>query len=133
MSTVASVAAAPGVIERYGVMSLAVIAACAISFGAGYLYRAHVDTVKQASVTAAVKTADAVASAVVATADTKTDATLQKRLNAAQSRAAALQQQIDEARNANPPAADCRLPDGLRDALGAQLAGHSGQVQDAVQ
>jgi hypothetical protein len=133
VSAVSSVAAVPGVLERYGIMAVATLAACAISFGAGYLYRAHVDSVKTATQTAVVKTADKLASAVVATADTKTDATLQRKLSAANARAASLQQQIEAARNANPAPADCRLPDGLRDALSRDLAGHSGQVQNAVQ
>jgi hypothetical protein len=120
-------------VERYALLAVAALAALVISFGMGYLYRAHVDSVKQATQTAIVKTADTVASAVVATADTKTDATLQRKLTAANARAASLQQQIEAARNANPAPADCRLPDGLRDALSRDLAGHSGQVQNAVQ
>jgi predicted phage tail protein len=132
-SAVSSIASAPSVLERYGIMAVATLAACAISFGSGYLYRAHVDSVKQATQTAVVKTADAVASATVATADTKTDTTLQRKLTAANARAASLQQQIEAARNANPPAPDCRLPDGLLSTINSQLAGHPGQVQAAVQ
>lgn len=119
--------------ERYALMAVIALGALFISFGCGYLYRAHVDSVKQATQTAIVKTADAVASSTVATADTKTDATLQRKLTAANARAASLQQQIEAARNANPAPADCRLPDGLRDALSRDLAGRSGQVQGAVQ
>ena len=130
--TITSVAAAPGAFERYGVMALACIAACGISFGSGYLYRAHVDGVKQAETKATVATAEKTASAVVATADVKTHTTLQKRLNAANSRASALQQQIDEAKRANPPAPSCALPDSLRDALSRDLAGRAGQVQGQV-
>lgn len=132
VSAVSSVAAAPGILERYGIMAVAALAACAISFGSGYLYRAHVDSVKQAAINATVRTAETVASAAVATADTKTDATLQRKLNAANARAASLQQQIEAARNANPAPADCRLPDGLRDAVNRDLAGGPGEVQDAV-
>jgi hypothetical protein len=133
-STVAAdVATLPGALERYGIIAVATLAACVISFGAGYLYRAHVDGVKQATQTATVKTAETVASAVVATADAKTDTTMQRKLTAATARAASLQQQIDEARNANPAPADCHLPDGLRDALSRDLAGHSGAVQGQVQ
>lgn len=129
---ITTVASAPGVIERYGVMALACIAACGISFGSGYLYRAHVDSVKQAAVVATVKTADTTAKAVVQTADTKTDATLQKKLAAANSRASSLQAQIEAAKNANPPAPSCALPDSLRDALSRDLAGRAGQVQGQV-
>jgi hypothetical protein len=133
INDVESIARAPGFFERYLVFALVAIAACAISFGTGYLYRAHVDGVKQAAVTATIKTADKVAVAAVAAADTSTDKRLQTKLNAANARAASLQQQIEAARNANPPAPDCRLPDGLRDALSRDLAGHPGEVQAAVQ
>lgn len=131
-SVITSVAAAPGTLERYGITALVCIAACAISFGAGYLYRAHVDSVAKAAQVATVRTAEQTASAVVATADTKTSATLQKKLNAANSRATALQNQINEARNANPPAPSCALPDSLRNALSRDLAGRAGQVQGQV-
>lgn len=130
---ITTVASAPSALEHYAVMALVWIAACGLSFGSGYLYRAHVDSVKAAVAKSVVKTADTTIKAAVTTADIKTDATLQKRLNAATSRAASLQAQIEAAKNANPPAASCALPDGLRDTINSQLAGHSGEVQAAVQ
>lgn len=130
ISTASSLSTA---LERYALMAVAALAALVIAFGAGYLYRAHVDSVKTAAQTAVVKTAEVAASAVVATADAKTDTTLQKRLNAANSRAASLQAQIEAAQHANPAPADCRLDDGLLGSLNRDLAGHSGQVHNPVQ
>jgi hypothetical protein len=120
-------------IGLYLELALACIVLCALSFGVGYLYRDHVDEVKQAGTTATVKTADAVASATVATADAGIATHLQSKLASANARAASLQTQIEAARNANPPAADCRLPDGLRNELSADLTTGTGQVQDPVQ
>jgi hypothetical protein len=123
---------APAIYE-YLAGAVVVFVLCVLSFCAGYLYRVHLDDVTQAAATATVQTAETAASAAVATADTHIDTTLQKRLNAATSRAAALQRQITDAQHATPAPADCRLSDGLRSALNGDLASGTGQVQNALQ
>lgn len=89
---------------------------------AGYLYKAHRVAVDQAALQATQDTAQLTAQAGAQAADTIQIDTLKSQLAAANSRANSLQRRIAELSHANPPALTCRLPDGLRDAINADLA-----------
>lgn len=88
----------------------------------GYLFKSHRVAVEQAAREATQDTAQATAQAGAQAADTIQIDTLKSQLAAANSRANSLQRRIAELSNANPAATTCRLPDGLRDAINADLA-----------
>lgn len=88
----------------------------------GYVYKAHRVAVELAAHQATQDTAQATAQAGAQASDTIQIDTLKSQLAAANSRANSLQRRIAELSNANPPALACRLPDGLRDAINADLA-----------
>ena len=94
-------------------------AACALG---GYLYKGHVDAVADAA-TKATQTATNVTTNAAATAsDGVQVATLKTQITAATATQAALLRQITELQqHANPTDTACRLPDGLRASINANL------------
>lgn len=104
---------------------LVFVAALALSFGTGYSYKAYRVSLDTAAVTAKQDTAQQTVTTTVKVTDTAALKRLNQRIADAQARATYLETLINEAANARPPAAvdaDCRLPDGLRDAINADLA-----------
>lgn len=93
-----------------------------VCMSAGYLYKAHRVAVEHAAHQATQETAQLTAQAGAQAADTIQIDTLKAQLTAANSRAQSLQRRIAELSHANPAATTCRLPDGLRDAINADLA-----------
>lgn len=91
----------------------------AISFLSGYAYHAHRAQVDQAGQEATVQTV----TKTITVTDKAAVSRLQSQLAAAHDKASALETLINEARNATSiPAADCRLPERVRDAINADLA-----------
>ena len=91
-------------------------------FSGGYLYRWHVDSVKDAGRQATATTAQVTANAGAAASDTVTIASLQSQLSSANAWAASLQTRIKDAQNAKAPDVACRMPDGVREAINANLS-----------
>lgn len=89
------------------------------AFASGYAYKSHKVAVEQASQT----TAQTTTTAAVGAVDAQTVKVLQDRLKSQVAYSARLMRMIEEAKNANPAtSASCRIPDGVRDALNADLA-----------
>lgn len=101
------------------------ILSAVIAFGTGHLYKAHRVRVENAAVEAATTTAQATVEASVTTADTVQMRNLNARIRESNATISALLREIaiakEAARNEAPAAADCRLPDGLRDELNRAL------------
>lgn len=102
------------------------IAACLVwslaCFTTGYVYKWHRVSLEQAAHDATQTTAQITTTAGAAASDTVQIDTLKSQLATATNRATALQRRINELSNANPAALTCRLPDGLRESINADLA-----------
>jgi hypothetical protein len=102
------------------VLALAVWSAAA--FGAGYLTKGHRDSLADAKIEAKQETAATTVKAAATTIDNQALVRLKSALATANSRAETLEQIIKDQANATPPAVTCRLPDGLRDQINADIA-----------
>lgn len=100
---------------------LALLVAFVAGVATGYGWH-YVRTAKaEAAVEARQETTETTVQTTVATVDTAALDALKAKLAVADRRAASLQARIEEYRRANPAPADCRLPDGLRDAINHDL------------
>ncbi len=98
---------------------MAGVAALVVAFVCGYAYKAHKVKVAEASQT----TAQTTTTAAVNATDNQTIKTLQQQLKTQAAYQARLLVLIEDAKRANPAtSSDCRIPDGVRDALNADLA-----------
>ena len=93
-----------------------------LCFGAGFAYEWHRASVAQAEVQAKQDTAQATVTTTVKTTDTQAVKRLQAQLQASTAQTEALQQIINEAKNADHFDADCRLPERVRDSINSSLA-----------
>lgn len=109
-------------LQRVFYSALALIAWSALAFGAGYAYKWHRDSLADAKVEARRETVVATVKAAAAAVDTQALVRLKATLATANTRAAALEQTIKDQSNATPAIAACRLPDGLREQINADLA-----------
>lgn len=101
-------------------------AATMAGYGIGYAHRAHLCTVAEVKQEATAITAKTTTTAATKATDKAAIQRLEAQLASAKDRADALQALINEDRDATPAPAHpdlCRLPDRLRDALNADLAG----------
>lgn len=99
------------------------------AFGAGYLYHAHRTQVAAAGQTSKQEAIVTAVAAATDTIDTQALMRLTSTAIAATNQAAQLRRQIKAQSNETPAPPDCRLPDGLRDAINASLAtGQEGTV-----
>lgn len=89
---------------------------------AGYLYKWHRVSVELAAQAATQNAAQTTTDAAAIATDTVQIDTLTSKLAAAKERESALQRRIAELSNAKPAALTCRLPDGLRESINADLA-----------
>lgn len=89
--------------------------------GFGYAWRYHRDSIKDTRREAVQETATAGVAAHGATVDSAALTTLGADLRRTEAQNKYLQQKLNEARDANPAADGCRLPDGVRSELNRQL------------
>jgi hypothetical protein len=99
----------------------AVALATALGYAGGYATHYLKTAKRDAAVEARQETTQQAATATVTAVDTAAIDALKSKLAASDRRAAALQARIEEYRRANPAPVDCRLPDGLRDAINHHL------------
>jgi predicted outer membrane protein len=104
------------------VVGLALLASFAAGYGTGYVKETRRCAAAAAAHTASQQTVSAITERVVTVTDNRAVVQLARDLDAAHKRADQLQQKINEARNATPPAPDCALSVGLRDAINRDLA-----------
>ncbi len=90
-------------------------------YATGYSKATRKCEVEKAAIQARVETIETVVTKTVTVADTHTTDRLRRQLSVERATAASLQAQIEELRNANPAPVECRLPDGLRDAINRSL------------
>ncbi|MES2319996.1 MAG: hypothetical protein V4631_21150 [Pseudomonadota bacterium] len=93
-----------------------------LMFCSGYAYKWHVDSLADAKVDVKQVTVAATTAAAAATIDDQALGRLKTQLGAATARAATLQQILKDQSNATPPAANCRLVDGLRDQINVDIS-----------
>lgn len=96
-----------------------------LTFGAGYLYKGHRDSVADAAVGTKQVAVTTTVKAAATTIDTTAVDRLKGQLANANARAATLQQIIKGQSDATPAAPTCRLTDGLREQINADLAAGS--------
>lgn len=109
-------------LQRVLYSALALVVWSAMAFGAGYLTKGHRDSLADAKVEAKQETVTTTVKAAAATIDNQALVRLKTALATANTRAATLEQIIKDQANATPPAVTCRLPDGLRDQINADIA-----------
>lgn len=100
---------------------VAILLALLLGYGIGFGHHAWKTSKRDAAVEAVQTTTQEVTTSTITTVDTAGVDKLKAQLSATQRRAATLQAQLNEAKNANPPSADCRLPVGLRDSINHHL------------
>ena len=104
-------------------VSLAVFVLWSLGCAAGgWTYKWHTDSVRDAAVAATQTTAQTTVDAGAKASDAVTVDTLKSQLTVAQSTTAGLLKYIKDLQNANPASVDCRVPDGLRASINADLA-----------
>ena len=95
----------------------------ALVFASGYAYKAHRVQVEQAATKATQEAVSVTADASAKASDTIALQALKSQLDASATLTTRLLGQIKALQNANPaPAVSCRIPDGLREQVNADLA-----------
>jgi hypothetical protein len=100
---------------------VALALATALGYAGGYATHYLKAAKRDAAVEARQETTQQVTTAAVTVVDTAAIDALKSKLAVSDRRAATLQARIEEYRSANPSPVDCRLPDGLRDAINHHL------------
>lgn len=96
--------------------------AIAAAFGSGYLTKAHYAALEVAEERAKIKTVVQTVEKVVTVTDNRRVQVLTARLKASEERAKALAAMIKDEADEKPAAVECRVSDGLRNALNAELS-----------
>lgn len=108
--------------QRILVGILALIIWSLLCAGTGYLYKGHRVAIAEAERNATQQAATTTATAATTAVDTQALSKMQNALAAAKTKAATLEQLLKAQSHATPAPVDCRLNDGLRDQINADLA-----------
>ena len=103
------------------ILALSVLAAGGLGYLEGHRRASTACKIAEAKREATTTAISTGSQAAANASDTQTSTRLQAAISKLKADKASLQAQIEELRNARPASPDCRLPDGLRDAINRSL------------